>query len=181
MSLFNKVITERLILRPFTLDDAKDVQSLAGKKGIADTTLFIPHPYPDGAAEEWIGTHTTKFLNKEEVIFAITLKENFKLIGAIGLVINKMFNNAEAGYWIGVQYWGNGYCTEALKAIINYGFGTLQLNKIHAHHMTTNPASGRVMLKCGMSIEGSLKKHILKNNVYEDIVLYGILRDEFRN
>jgi len=97
------------------------------------------------------------------------------------LVINKMFNNAEAGYWIGVQYWGNGYCTEALKAIINYGFGTLQLNKIHAHHITTNPASGRVMLKCGMSIEGSLKKHILKNNVYEDIVLYGILRDEFRN
>lgn len=174
-----QIITNRLILRNFTIGDANDVQRLAGEKEIADTTLLIPHPYPDGAAEEWIATHAYKFLNKEEVIFAITLKENKQLIGAIGLVINKMFNHAEAGYWIGVPFWGNGYCTEALGAVLNFGFTTLGLNKIHAHHMTKNPASGKVMLKCGMKLEGSFKKHILKNGVYEDIDLYGILRDDY--
>jgi RimJ/RimL family protein N-acetyltransferase/catechol 2,3-dioxygenase-like lactoylglutathione lyase family enzyme len=171
--------TDRLILRPFAMEDAADVQKLAGEKEIADTTLLIPHPYPDGAAEEWISSHETKFNNGEEIIFAITLKNSKELIGAIGLVSNKLNNSAEVGYWIGKPYWNTGYCTEALNSIIKYGFDKLALNKIHAHHMTKNEASGEVMIKTGMKREGLQRKHIIKNGVYEDIVTYGILKQEY--
>lgn len=169
----------RLILRPFSLNDAKRVQELAGEKEIADNTLFIQHPYPDGLAEEWIGSHKTKFEKKEEVVFAITLKESGELVGAIGLVINELLNNAEMGYWIGKPYWRNGYATEAAGIVINYGFEKMGLNKIHAHHITGNPASGVVMRRNGMKREGFLRKHMFKNGVYEDVIQYGILKDEF--
>lgn len=171
----------RLTLRPFNPSDAKRVQELAGEKEISDNTLFIPHPYPDGLAEEWIGSHKPKFEKGEEVVYAITLKDTNELIGAIGLMVNKMVNNAETGYWIGKPYWGNGYATEALEVMLGYGFGNLKLNKIHANYLTKNPASGHVMCRNGMRREGFFRKHVLKNGVYEDIFQYAILKEEFEN
>jgi RimJ/RimL family protein N-acetyltransferase len=93
--------TERLILRPFTLSDAPLVQKLAGDKAIADTTLNIPYPYKDGMAEQWIGTHRGNFEKGVITTYAVTLKPDEKLAGAISLVINKRFERAEMGYWIG--------------------------------------------------------------------------------
>jgi RimJ/RimL family protein N-acetyltransferase len=122
--------TERLLLRPFTLADALVVQRLAGDRDIASTTLNIPHPYEDGMAEEWISTHQEKFERGEEVIFAIVLRNDGGLIGAIGLVINQQHESAELGYWIGKPCWGNGYCTEAAKAALHYGSTVLGLNRI---------------------------------------------------
>ena len=171
--------TERLILRPFNLLDAKRVQELAGDKRIADTTLLIPHPYPDGAAEEWISTHASNAKSGDEFVFAITLKDSLELIGAIGLVINKMFNSGEAGYWVGVPYWNKGYITEALGIIIDFAFTELKLNKVHAHHFAHNEASGRVMIKNGMQKEGHFRKHVFKNNEYHDAIFYGILREDY--
>lgn len=171
--------TDRLLLRGFTLDDSSSVQKLAGEKEIADTTLLIPHPYPDGAAEEWISTHQEKFESGEEIVFAITSKETNELIGAIGITINRNFNNGEIGYWVGIPFWNKGYCTEAVGEIIRFGFEDLKLNRIHAHHFMNNPSSGRVMLKNGMKEEGILREHIRKNGFYEDIKMYGILMSEF--
>ena len=91
--------TERLILGPYTLDDAPELQRLIGDRDIASTTLNIPHPYEDGMAEEWIGK----------------------------------------------PYWNQGYCTEAARAVLKYGFAVLGLNRVHASYMTRNPASGRVI------------------------------------
>jgi ribosomal-protein-alanine N-acetyltransferase len=105
-------------------------------------------------AEEWISTHQEKFERGELVNFAIVLRNDDMLIGAIGLVINQQHENAELGYWIGKPYWGNGYCTEAAKAVLHYGFTVLGLNRIYASHMSRNPASGRVMEKIGMKYEG---------------------------
>ncbi|MEZ5360062.1 MAG: GNAT family N-acetyltransferase [Candidatus Zixiibacteriota bacterium] len=173
-----KITTERLILRPFTLTDAPDVQRLAGEPEIADTVLNIPHPYKDGMAEEWIATHEPNFRDGKLANFAITTKDTGDLIGAIGLVINKQFNHAEMGYWIGRPFWNGGFCTEAARAIIAYAFDDLQLHKVHAHYMIRNPASGRVMEKIGMVREGLLREHVLKDGVYEDIVCYGIVRNE---
>ncbi len=85
----------RLILRPFEVADAKEVQRLAGDRAIADTTLEIPHPYEDGMAEEWISTHREKFEAGEMVNFAIALLEKGGLIGAIGLRIVPRFERAE--------------------------------------------------------------------------------------
>ncbi|UCD75206.1 MAG: GNAT family N-acetyltransferase [Phycisphaerales bacterium] len=171
--------TERLILRPFTTDDAADCQRLAGDKDIAATTILIPHPYPDGAAEEWIATHQETFEKGEAVIFAITLRDGGDFIGAVGLTITARHHHAELGYWVGKPYWSQGYCTEAARAMLDYAFNTLNLNRVHAHHFASNAASGKVMEKIGMQYEGLCREHILKWGGYVDIRLYGILKTDY--
>jgi len=171
--------TERLKLRPFTMDDASDVQRLAGDRDIASTTLNIPHPYEDGMAEAWIGRQQERFDKGESVAFAITHVEQGHLIGSIELGIAKEFDRAEIGYWIGKPYWNQGYCTEAAQAAVEYGFEVLGLNRICGIHITRNPASGRVMQKLGMKHEGRRRQHTKKWGNYDDLEMYGILRSEY--
>ena len=171
--------TARLVLRPFELADAPAVQRLAGDWAVAATTLNVPHPYEDGMAEEWIGTHRAKFERREQVTLAVILRETGGLIGAMGLVLNLRFERAEVGYWIGKPYWRNGYATEAARAVLKYGFEELKLNRIHATHIARNPASGRVMQKIGMKHEGCLRQHTRRWDRFDDIMCYAILKDEY--
>ena len=171
--------TQRLILRPFEIADARDVQRLAGDQAIADTTLNIPHPYEDGMAEQWIAHHQPQFEAGELANFAIVLRATRELVAAIGLVINRRFDRAELGYWIGRPYWNQGYCTEAGGAVLRYGFTELNLNRIHAYHLSRNPASGQVMEKLGMTREGFLRQHAKKWDNYVDLVEYGLLRQDW--
>jgi ribosomal-protein-alanine N-acetyltransferase len=172
--------TERLILRPFEVTDAPDVQRLAGAREVAATTALIPHPYPDGAAEEWIGGHAAAFEQSKSVTFAIVEKESKALCGAIGLELALSHHRAEIGYWIAPERWGRGYCTEAARAVLQYGFETLVLHRINSCHFGSNPASGRVMQKIGMNHEGVQREHILKWDRYEDAVLYGLTVEDWR-
>ena len=167
--------TKRLVLRPFTLADAPRVQELAGAREVALNTLMIPHPYPDGAAEEWIGTHEAK-LAEGVMNFAI---DDGALVGAIGLIVKRADDVAEIGYWIGVPYWGRGYATEAAAEVVRYGFEERGLNKIYAACFVRNPASGRVLQKLGMRREGTLRQQHKKWDEYVDVDFYGILRREF--
>ena len=171
--------TERLVLRPFEMSDAPHVQLLAGDRAVAATTKNIPHPYEDGMAEQWIGTHQVRFENGQEVVFAITRKGGGELIGAIGLTFNLAQENAEMGYWIGKPYWGCGYCTEAGHAVLRYAFAELRLHRVHAHHLSHNPASGRVMQKLGMRHEGRLREHVKKWDKFYDVDAHGIQGSEF--
>ncbi len=171
--------TTRLVLRPFTMADAPDVQRLAGAREVASTTLRIPHPYTTGTAEAWISTHQDAYERGESANFAIVRRLDQGLIGCIGLHIDPHHAHAEMGYWIGVPFWSHGYCTEAAQAVIQYGFEVLRLHRIHASYMARNPVSGRVMQKIGMTYEGCLRQHIQKWGVFEDIVVYGILRSEY--
>jgi RimJ/RimL family protein N-acetyltransferase len=171
------LFTERLVLRPFNLSDAADVQRLAGAPQIADTTLNIPHPYQNGMAEAWIETHAPAFARGEMAIFAITDPAG-PLLGAISLRLEPAHGRAELGYWIGVPYWGRGYATEAAVAIIAYGFEVLAVERIYAAHLVRNPASGQVMRKAGMAYEGCHRRHIHKHGRPEDIACYGILRTD---
>jgi len=171
--------TPRLSLRPFELSDAKDVQRLAGDRAIADKVFHIPHPYEDGMAEEWISTHQPGFEEGEHAIFAIVLGGKNLLIGAITLTIRLEYERAGLGYWIGKPYWNCGYCTEAGRAVLQYGFETLNLNRIWASHMTRNPASGRVMQKLGMIHEGTARQHTKKWNLFESLEFYAILKSEW--
>jgi RimJ/RimL family protein N-acetyltransferase len=177
--------TARLRLRPFRMADADDVQRLAGDPAVADTTLKIPHPYEDGMAEKWISNHRDWFDRREQAVFAVTLKLSrataaSELIGAIGLRIEPDDQRAELGYWISKSFWGQGYCTEAARAVLDFGFEQLGLNRIVAHHFGRNPSSGRVMQKIGMSLEGRLRQHARKGDAFEDLELYGILRSEWQ-
>jgi [ribosomal protein S5]-alanine N-acetyltransferase len=168
--------TARLVLRPFRTADADDVQRLAGEWAVADTTLNIPHPYEDGMAEKWISNHRDWFEYGEQVVFAVTLKPRGELIGCVGLKIEREDERAELGYWIGREYWGRGYCTEAARAVMDFGFEQLKLNRIEARHFVRNPASGRVMQKLGMTREGRLMQHTKRWNVFEDIEIYAALK-----
>ncbi len=167
------------MLRPFELSDAPRVQLLAGDKAIAATTLNIPHPYEDGMAEHWIGSHQECFEKNIEVVFAITLKGSDELIGAIGLTLNLDHESAELGYWVGKPFWGRGYCTEAAQAVFHYAFTELRLNRVHARHFSHNPASGRVIQKAGMQHEGHFRQNVRKWERFIDTEFYGILRSEF--
>jgi RimJ/RimL family protein N-acetyltransferase len=178
MSKLPTLTTDRLVLRAFTLDDAPRVQALAGRMEIARTTLTIPHPYEDGMAEEWISTHAQDFENQQVLNLAICLRDGL-LIGAIGLMPELEHRRAEIGYWVGMEYWGHGYCTEAAQAVMQYGFKELGLERIYGFHFSNNPASGRVMEKLGMEKEGVMRRHIQKWGQRCDVVCYGILRDEY--
>lgn len=168
-----------IVLRRFRASDAPCVQHLAGHPDIADTTLTIPHPYPDGAAEAWIATHAGLFDQGGAAIFAIVTRADERLVGCIGLTIRREHRRAEVGYWIGRDYWGHGYCTAALNVLLDYGFTQLHLNRMFAHHFLRNPASGRVMEKAGMQREGLLREHLFTKGKFEDVVLYALLREEF--
>ncbi|MHC1778552.1 MAG: GNAT family N-acetyltransferase [Lentimicrobium sp.] len=175
------LISVRLKLRPFNLADAPEVQRLAGDVDVARNTLAMPFPYADGMAEAWIANHTDDFIEGKSAIWAITLKETDQLIGAIGLNLQLQFSNAEIGYWIGKEYWNNGYCTEALKEVINFGFDYFKLQKMYASYFGNNPASGKVMQKAGMIYEGTLKSHMFHWNEFKDLVQYGVWREEMSN
>jgi RimJ/RimL family protein N-acetyltransferase len=174
------LITERLLLRPFSLEDAPAVERLAGTKEVADTTLTIPHPYPPGAAESWIGTHRDDWENGTGVNYAIIEKGREELVGTVGLSIDSRHKSAELGYWVGPPFWNRGYCTEAARAVVAMAFDTLHLHRVESRHFVRNPSSGRVMEKLGMTREGVQREAMLKNDRFEDLVLYAVLSTDAR-
>ena len=87
---------------------------------------------------------------------------------------------ASLGYWIGAPFRGRGYATEAARAMLAVGFDMLDLQRIDAHYLAGNDASGRVMENIGMKREGVLRQHIVKWDVPHDVILYGILASEYR-
>jgi ribosomal-protein-alanine N-acetyltransferase len=175
MVIQETIHTERLVLRPFNYTDAPRVKALAGDRRIYETTLLVPHPYEDGMAGTWIATHQARFYEGRGAVFAICLQRDDLLIGAIELQRVGSYNRAELGYWIGTEYWNRGYCTEAAKAILDFGFKVLWCHKISASHFVGNPGSGRVMEKIGMVREGVLRDEVLKEGRYVSVVRYAIL------
>ena len=172
--------TERLILRSFTRDDPPAVQRLTGDPDVASTTDAIPHPYEDGMATAWIEACTAGFETGDSVTFAITLKAARALIGTVSLLFltDSTHATAELGYWIGKPYWNNGYCTEAAKAAVRYGFRTRDIESVYAYYFKRNPASGRVLEKIGMRFVEYIPK-ATKKDFFEDTIRCSILKYEF--
>lgn len=171
--------TSRLTLRPFVLADAPMVRELAGAREIAETTLLIPHPYPEGVAERWIDTHAADWEKRTAATYAITERADGALVGAIGLSITAVHARGELGYWVAVPKWNRGYCTEAGTAILAFSFGALALHRVEARHYTRNRASGRVLEKLGMKLEGIHREAVRKMDGFEDLALYAILDREW--
>jgi RimJ/RimL family protein N-acetyltransferase len=174
------ISTTRLLLRPFVLSDAEAVRRLAGDPAIADTTLLIPHPYPELMAEAWIRTHPERFARGEGAEFAVVLRECGDLVGAVGLSKSRRHDRAEIGYWIGVPCWGHGYATEAVRAVMRVAFADFALNRIEGHHFSRNPASGRVLQKAGFHREGLARQYVRKGEAYEDCEFYAATRSEWQ-
>jgi RimJ/RimL family protein N-acetyltransferase len=140
--------TKRLALRAPCLEDAKTVAMLANDRRIAENTARIPHPYTHSDAQNFIDK-----ANKAggETVFLITLRDR-TIIGACSIAT--LEDAPEVGYWIGAPYWGQGYCTEALHAVIDYAFTDLDHEALNAGARVTNPASRRVLEKCGFQWTG---------------------------
>lgn len=171
--------TARLVLGTFDPEDAPDLQRLAGAREIADTTLSIPHPYELDHALAWIGNQRKESVRGRAANFAVRLAASSALVGSVGLRdIDPEHLQAELGFWIGREWWGRGYASEAAAAAVRFGFEELGLNRIYAHHMTRNPAAGAVLRHIGMQREGLLRARVRKWGVYEDVVLYAILRED---
>jgi RimJ/RimL family protein N-acetyltransferase len=140
--------TKRLALRAPQLEDAKAVAMLANDRRIAENTARIPHPYREADATSFIAG-----ANKPagDALFLITLRDG-SIMGACGLMLQE--ETPELGYWLGVPYWGKGYATEALHALIDYAFTDLGHAALQAGARVTNPASRRVLEKCGFQWTG---------------------------
>lgn len=173
------LLTERLLLRPLNREDIPALLPLIGAREIAATTLRIPHPYTREDAEKFLDHVERVWQKREGARFGIFLRDGERFCGGIGLHANPEHNHAELGYWIGVPFWGSGYCTEAAREVLKYGFCSLNLNRIHSGHFSNNPASGRILRKLGMKYEGTSRGHILKWGEYLDVELYGLLASEY--
>ncbi len=169
-----RVFCAPVVLRHFRPDDARSVQRLAGDQAVADTTALIPHPYRDGVAEAWIATHEAERASGRQHVFAILRAVDELLVGAIALrPVPSEHENV--GYWIGREYWGHGYATEATRAIVALAFSCLDCQQITASYLARNPASGRVLEKCGLTlVREELRDHRGKP---EEFCVRGITRD----
>jgi RimJ/RimL family protein N-acetyltransferase len=139
--------TERLVLRAPRFEDAKIVAKLANDRRISDNTMRIPHPYKTADAEAFIASAN----RGGEMTFLITLGD--EPIGACGLA-QVDGPSADLGYWLGTPFWGSGYATEAARAVIDYAFSDLGHAAIQSGARVTNPASRRVLEKCGFQWTG---------------------------
>jgi [ribosomal protein S5]-alanine N-acetyltransferase len=169
--------SDRLLLRPFHPHDAPRMAQLANDPRIARGTLNMPYPYTEADAHSFIKMSLEARDRGLWMGNAIERKIDHVLIGGIGLTFYPMHLKAELGYWVGFEYWNGGYMTEAAQCLIDYGFGVLMLNRIYASHFSDNPASGRVMQKCGMAYEGTMHKSFVRLGEFRDTLHYAILRD----
>lgn len=176
--------TPRLVLRAPTLADAPRWELLCQPLEVAKNTLRMPHPYPAGAAAEWMA-RVEPLIEKGEVVrLGIFLRDERggegPLIGMTGLHdISDVHKHAELGYTLGLDYWGKGYASEAAGAMVDFAFGTLGLERVHAAYFTRNPASGRVLEKVGFVREGLRERMYFRFGEWVDVAMMRLLRHEW--
>ena len=144
--LEKEIRTERLVIKTPEMDDRFELSQLINDKDVIKWLSDIPFPYTLSHAEEFIERSQEGVLKQESYNFMIF--QNRKMLGGIGL---RDFNNnsCEVGYWLGKQYWGYGYATEAVNGILDSGFNQLNLEEIYAAYKIGNEGSKRVLTKCG--------------------------------
>jgi RimJ/RimL family protein N-acetyltransferase len=142
--------TKRLMLRAPRRGDVKAIATLANDRRIAENTARIPHPYGAADAKQWLAAVNS---GNSETAFLITLAGGTP-IGACGFGFARDSNTPEVGYWLGAAYWGQGYGTEALRALIDYAFDDCEHEALNGGARVTNPASRRVLEKCGFQWTG---------------------------
>lgn len=185
MEEFPKLITKRLILDQIKPKDIPDIVSYAGNIKIVENTRTMPHPYREEDAISWMHMANQGFKNQDNYIFAMRFRDTLSFIGGIGLTLDLSNNRAELGYWLAEDFWNLGYTSEAVQAILKFGFEELNLNKVTAVYITTNNASGKVMIKNGMTKEAEFKDHDIKkdhsiaDDVYVSLLQYRMLKSEY--
>lgn len=171
--------TPRLRLRKLNMRDAQDIFNYSCDPQVARYVLWeAQRSVADARA--YLRYMLRKYRAGEPASWGIELKETRRIIGTIGFMwIQRDNSSAEVGYSLARAHWNRGIMTEALQALLDYGFRGLNLNRIEAQHETENPASGAVMRKCGMLREGLLRQRMMNKGKYVDVELYAILRSDY--
>ena len=176
---FRQIETERLILREIRMEDVYEYyERLFGDGDVCRYLLFDPHQ-DIGESLAAIQEIQQQYEQGRFYRWGITEKGEDSLIGVIGLVrIDEEKSECSFAYLLGCDYWGKGYGTEALKAVISFAFEELEIRRIVADHMTENPASGAVMRKAGMNHIGTEKAKYEKQCVLHDAEIYEICNEK---
>lgn len=173
--------TERLLLRKFRVDDARAMfDNWANDERVTRFLTWTPHGSPD-LTKQLLDSWCAAYKNPSTYNWAIVLAG--KVIGNISVVqLNEKSEYADLGYCMGCAYWNKGIMTEAAKAVINYLFTEVGVNRVGISHAVKNPASGKVAQKCGLAYEGTKREYYkTSSGEFLDISEYGILRREWKN
>ena len=171
--------TDRLLIRRLNIHDAPAMYSYMQRPEVAEHVLWEAHTSISDT-KAYIRYMLRKYRLGEPASWGIEWKESGEVIGTIGYMWhNSEHSSVELGYSLNNEYWNHGIMTEALQAVIDYTFRIKMLNRIEAQHETRNPASGRVMQKCGMAKEGTLRSRLCNKGEYVDVDLYAILRSDY--
>lgn len=168
--------TERLLLRPFELEDAEDVFAYANDPEWS-RFLPVPSPYTLQDALTFVDRNISIDWQEEPII---AIEYGGTVIGGIGFHINSSDSRAMLGYAIARAHWNQGLMTEAAQAVVDWGFEEFGLAKIWSFADVENAGSWRVMEKIGMTREGTLRSHGVLRGVRQDFHYYGILRSEWK-
>ncbi len=181
------ITTERLILRKWQESEAEDLYNIAKNEKVALPCGWMPHESVENSRE------LIKTVLGLPEVYAICLKESNKPIGSTGFKFvsddvetveenNEENNKVEIGYWIGEEYWGNGYITEAVSELIRYGFEELGFNRVWANHFDGNDASNNVKNKLGFSYIKTLKDHKQeRTGMVTDLHIGCLTREQWKN
>ena len=170
--------TPRLVIRRMTMADAEDIYEYGRDQEVSRHVLWDAYRSL-GEARMYLKYVQRQYRLNEPASWGIELKATGRLIGTIGFMWwNQEYRSAEVGYSLARAYWNQGLMTEALRAVVKFGFEEMNLNRIEAQHETTNPASGRVMEKVGMKKEGVLRQRLRNKGKFVDVALYSVLRGE---
>ena len=166
--------TQRLILRKAKPTDASDLLEYASDPKVTETLMWAGLMTLEEAHDS-IFNHYWSAPGK----WVIELKEGGKMIGGIDIQLKHSHDKATFGYVINRHFWGKGYMTEALHAVVDLLFTKLEVNRVEARHYTNNPASGKVMEKVGMKYEGTAKQAEMVKGVLRDVMFYGVTREDY--
>ena len=172
--------TPRLLLRRMRMRDARDIYDWSSDRQVARYVLWEPHQSL-GESRAYIRAMRACYRRGVPSSWAIEMKSLGKVIGTIGFMwVSRENRSAEVGYSLSRSYWGQGLMTEALSRVLRASFEELKLNRVEAQYDVRNPASGRVMEKCGMKQEGVLRNRIYNKGEYVDVAVCAILAEEYQ-
>jgi ribosomal-protein-alanine N-acetyltransferase len=175
-----QIETERLVLRRITESDAEPAYRNWCSDDKVTTFLRWPTHESINVTEFVIGDWVKSYAKDNFYHWAIELKETGEPIGSIGAVEqNERLDLVEIGYAIGSKWWRQGIVSEAFAAIIPFLFDQVKANRIEAQHDPKNPNSGKVMLKCGLTYEGTRRKASFSNQGIVDAAMYALLAEDY--
>ena len=172
------IITERLQLRKYSVNDAEDIyKNYATDERVTKFLTWQPYSNIE-SLREFISTQVS---NYSMSVYNWVIEYKGQVVGSISVTSSDEKNEScEIGYCIGYEFWNLGIMTEAMSAILKFLFCDVGYHRIYAKHDVDNPASGKVMKKCNMVYEGRLREHYLRHDGnYSDSLIYSILKSEF--